>query len=61
METVKIGNRVWMNYNLNVDNFRNGDTIPEAKTDEEWANAIKNNQPRAATVTCLIYNLKQKE
>ncbi len=43
METVKIGNRVWMNYNLNVDNFRNGDTIPEAKTDEEWANAIKNN------------------
>ncbi len=34
--TVKIGNQVWMAENLNVDRFRNGDLIPEAKTTEEW-------------------------
>jgi uncharacterized protein (TIGR02145 family) len=34
--TVKIGNQVWMAENLNVDRFRNGDLIPEAKTSEEW-------------------------
>jgi uncharacterized protein (TIGR02145 family) len=33
---VKIGTQVWMTENLNVDRFRNGDPIPEAKTDEEW-------------------------
>lgn len=34
-DTVTIGNQVWMTKNLNVDKFRNGDPIPEAKTDEE--------------------------
>jgi uncharacterized protein (TIGR02145 family) len=33
---VTIGKQVWMTENLNVDKFRNGDPIPEAKTDEEW-------------------------
>jgi uncharacterized protein (TIGR02145 family) len=33
---VKIGTQVWMTENLNVDRFRNGDIIPEAKTDSEW-------------------------
>ncbi|MGB1104368.1 MAG: fibrobacter succinogenes major paralogous domain-containing protein [Crocinitomicaceae bacterium] len=42
---VTIGNQLWMNENLNVDKFRNGDPIPEAKTDEEWVNAGKNKQP----------------
>jgi uncharacterized protein (TIGR02145 family) len=37
--SVKIGNQVWMTENLNVSTFRNGDVIPEAKTDEEWQNA----------------------
>ena len=33
---VTIGNQVWMTENLNVDKFRNGDDIPEAKTEGEW-------------------------
>ncbi|MDG0973357.1 MAG: fibrobacter succinogenes major paralogous domain-containing protein, partial [Crocinitomicaceae bacterium] len=33
---VTIGNQVWMVENLNVDKFRNGDPIPEAKTSGEW-------------------------
>jgi len=32
---VKIGNQIWMKENLNVDHFRNGDPIPEVKTDLE--------------------------
>jgi len=44
-QTVTIGTQVWMTKNLNVDKFRNGDPIPQAKTDEEWENAGKNKQP----------------
>jgi uncharacterized protein (TIGR02145 family) len=40
--SVKIGSQVWSTENLNVDRFRNGDPIPQAKTDEEWINASKN-------------------
>lgn len=40
-----IGNWIIMPKNLNVSSFRNGDIIPEAKTDEEWKIAWKNNQP----------------
>lgn len=42
---VAIGSQVWMTKNLNVDKFRNGDPIPEAKTDEEWFNAVENGRP----------------
>ena len=35
-QTVTIGNQVWMTKNLDVSKFRNGDPIPEAKTEEEW-------------------------
>jgi uncharacterized protein (TIGR02145 family) len=34
-----------MTQNLNVDKFRNGDPIPEAKTDEEWSKAGENGEP----------------
>lgn len=44
-QTVKIGNQVWMTKNLNVDKFRNGDPIPQAKTNEEWEIAGENEQP----------------
>ena len=34
-----------MTTNLNVSKFRNGDPIPEVKSDEEWEKAEKNKQP----------------
>jgi uncharacterized protein (TIGR02145 family) len=42
---VTIGKQVWMSENLNVDKFRNGDPILEAKTGEEWAKATESEQP----------------
>ncbi len=42
MKEVKIGNQIWMAENLNVEKFRNGDVILEAKTDEEWRMAGDN-------------------
>lgn len=44
-DTVIIGKQVWMTRNLNVCVFRNGDTIFQAKTNEEWINAAKNKTP----------------
>jgi uncharacterized protein (TIGR02145 family) len=35
-KTIKIGTQTWMAENLNISSFRNGDLIPEAKTNEEW-------------------------
>ena len=48
---VKIGSQVWMTKNLNIDRFRNGDLIPEIKTNEEWKYACDNNLP-----ACRYYN-----
>jgi len=42
---VKIGSQVWMTENLNVERFRNGDPIPQAKTNEEWDRAGANKHP----------------
>jgi uncharacterized protein (TIGR02145 family) len=39
------GKQVWMTKNLNVDKFRNGDPIPEAKTNQEWLAALNKRQP----------------
>jgi uncharacterized protein (TIGR02145 family) len=39
IETVKIGDQIWAKENLNVDHFRNGDEIFEAKTEEDWNSA----------------------
>ena len=41
---VTIGKQIWMAENLNVDEFRNGDPIPEAKTNEEWQNMGEQNE-----------------
>jgi uncharacterized protein (TIGR02145 family) len=43
--TVKMGDRIWMTGNLDVVHFRNGDLIPEAKTDEEWTDSGKKGLP----------------
>ncbi len=42
---VTIGKQVWLAQNLNVDKFRNGDPIPEAKTEEQWIKAGTKGQP----------------
>jgi uncharacterized protein (TIGR02145 family) len=44
-QTVTIGNQVWTTKNLDVSTFRNGDPIPQAKTDAEWETAGNNKQP----------------
>jgi len=44
-ESIKIGNQTWMQYNLAVTEFRNGDPIPEARTEKEWIDAGRNEQP----------------
>jgi uncharacterized protein (TIGR02145 family) len=44
-DEVQIGNQVWMAENLDVDKFRNGDPIPQAKTDDEWERAGENGEP----------------
>jgi uncharacterized protein (TIGR02145 family) len=45
LDEVTIGKQVWSTKNLDVDNFRNGDPIPQAKTKEQWDAAVKNKQP----------------
>jgi uncharacterized protein (TIGR02145 family) len=51
-DEVTIGEQIWMTKNLNVDKFRNGDPIPEAKTNEEWRKKGENGQP----AWCYYYN-----
>ena len=45
IKEVVIGQQVWMAENLSVVKFRNGDSVPQAKTPEEWVKAAVNNQP----------------
>ncbi len=44
-KTIIIGKQIWMIENLNVSYFRNGDSIPEAKTKDEWISAGKQGKP----------------
>jgi uncharacterized protein (TIGR02145 family) len=37
--TVRIGNQIWMAQNLKVKRFRNGETIQNAKGNDQWVNA----------------------
>ena len=43
--TVTIGTQVWMTKNLDVSTFRNGDPIPQVKSNEEWIKAGKEGKP----------------
>lgn len=40
-KSVKISKQVWMLENLNVSHYRNGDSIPEARTEEEWKKCLE--------------------
>jgi uncharacterized protein (TIGR02145 family) len=42
---VRIGTQAWAVANLNVCTFRNGDSIPEAKTNKEWVAAGEAGKP----------------
>lgn len=44
-DSTVIGTQVWATQNLSVLTFQNGDTIMEAKTNEEWVNAAKSRTP----------------
>ena len=45
IKQVRIGGQTWMAQNANVERFRNGDFIQEAKTNQEWMKAFDNRQP----------------
>jgi len=64
-KTVTIGHQVWMQENLNVTAYRNGDLIRQAKTNEEWNDAgangegvwcYYNNDPVHGTKYGKLYN-----
>ena len=44
-QEIKIGTQTWSTTNLDVATFRNGDAIPEAKTDAEWKRAAHEGAP----------------
>ena len=63
--SIKMGNQIWMTKNLDVRTFRNGDPIPEMKTDEEWEKAGQDqipawcyydNSPDAGGIHGKLYN-----
>jgi uncharacterized protein (TIGR02145 family) len=43
--TVRIDTQTWAIANLNVSTFRNGDSIPEARTNKEWVAAGESGKP----------------
>ena len=45
LDWIMIGHQIWMPQNLAVSTFRNGDTIPEAKSRKEWIAYLRNRQP----------------
>ena len=45
MEWTKIGTQIWSAKNLDVDTFRNGDSIPQVTANEEWEKVCLAKQP----------------
>lgn len=43
--TLKVGNQIWMDENLNVDRFQNGDIITQALSMDDWRAADKKSEP----------------
>lgn len=61
-ESVKIGNQVWMKKNLDVDHYRNGDSITELRNPEDWEKSSNgawcnyNNDPSYGEIYGKLYN-----
>jgi len=45
LSAVSVGDQVWSATNLDVITFRNGDTIPEVRSNEAWEKAGKEGRP----------------
>lgn len=60
--TVTIGNQVWMRRNLDLDHYRNGDSIPQVKDSLVWASITTGawcynyNDPKNGKVYGKLYN-----
>jgi uncharacterized protein (TIGR02145 family) len=61
-QPLTIGSQVWMLKNLNVDHYRNGDSIPEVKNWDQWT-ALKtgawcfyNNESDSGQIYGKLYN-----
>jgi uncharacterized protein (TIGR02145 family) len=52
VKTIHIYNQEWTAENLNVNHFRNGDSIPGARSPEEWVKAGESGKP----AWCMIQN-----
>ncbi len=61
--TVNICGQTWMQSNLNVEHYRNGDVIPQVQDQTQWNNLTTgawcyyNNDPANGTVYGKLYNL----
>ncbi|MBM2816584.1 MAG: hypothetical protein HW421_3346 [Ignavibacteria bacterium] len=59
---VTIGSQVWMRKNLDVDHYRNGDSIPEVRDSMQWAKlktgawCYYNNDPAMGAIYGKLYN-----
>jgi uncharacterized protein (TIGR02145 family) len=62
-QPLTIGTQVWMLKNLNVDHFRNGDSIPEVRDNNKWPEPLPawcyyNNDPSLGLIYGKLYNGK---
>ena len=61
-DEIQIGNQIWMCKNLDVSHYRNGDSIPEVRDPNEWANLTTgawcyyNNEPANGPIYGKLYN-----
>jgi uncharacterized protein (TIGR02145 family) len=61
-QPLTIGTQVWMLKNLNVDHYRNGDSIPEVRDSTTWVNlttgawCFYNNDPELGKIYGKLYN-----
>jgi uncharacterized protein (TIGR02145 family) len=61
-QPLTIGSQVWMLKNLNVDHYRNGDSIPEARDAKAWTDlktgawCYYNNDPAMGAIYGKLYN-----